>query len=145
MPFGFGIRSDLVQRGRGASARGRLSGRSVDHGTCRPDQCSYIGYMVSYSVRDAKNRLSALLARVRRGARIVITDRGVPVAMLVPPDDAGDRATAAAARLGGLVGAGLVARRRQAPTRALLGAPPVVPSRPVSAVDALLAERADGR
>jgi prevent-host-death family protein len=100
--------------------------------------------MRSYSIRDAKNRLSALLARVRRGARIVITDRGVPVAMLVPPEEAGDRATAAA-RLGGLIRAGLVARRRKPPTRDLVGAPPVVPSRPASAVDALLAERAEGR
>jgi prevent-host-death family protein len=94
--------------------------------------------MVSYSIRDAKNRLSALLARVRRGARIVITDRGVPVAMLVPPEGAGER-------VAGLVRAGLVARRRQAPSRALLGAPPVTPSIPVSAVEALLEERADGR
>ena len=101
--------------------------------------------MRSYSIRDAKNRLSALLARVRRGARIVITDRGVPVAMLVPPEDAGDRATATAARLGGLVRAGLVARRRKPPSRDLIDAPPVVPSSPASAVDALLAERADGR
>lgn len=101
--------------------------------------------MPSYSIRDAKNRLSALLARVRRGARIVITDRGVPVAVLVPPEEAGERVTAATARLAGLVRAGLVARRRQAPSRALLGALPVVPSRPASAVDALLAERADGR
>lgn len=59
--------------------------------------------MASCSIRDAKNRLSALLARVRRGARIVITDRGVPVAMPVPP------------------------------------------SRGASAVDALLAERTEGR
>jgi prevent-host-death family protein len=94
--------------------------------------------MVSYSIRDAKNRLSALLARVRRGARIVITDRGVPVAMLVPPEEAGER-------VAGLVRAGLVARRRQAPSRALLDAPPVAPSAGTSAVDALLAERADGR
>jgi prevent-host-death family protein len=101
--------------------------------------------MRSYSIREAKNRLSALLARVRRGARVVITDRGVPVAMLVPPDEAGDRATAAAARLGALVRAGLVARRRAPPTRALLDAPPIVPSASASAVDALLTERADGR
>ena len=94
--------------------------------------------MTSYSIRDAKNRLSALLARVRRGARIVITDRGVPVAMLVPPE-AADR------RVAGLVRAGLVAQRRQAPSRALLDAPPVTPSRPASAVEALLAERAEGR
>lgn len=101
--------------------------------------------MQSYSIRDAKNRLSALLARVRRGARIVITDRGVPVAVLVPPEDAGQRAAAATARLDGLVRAGLVARRRVAAARSLIAAPPVVPSRPVGAVEALLAERADGR
>jgi prevent-host-death family protein len=94
--------------------------------------------MASYSIRDAKNRLSALLARVRRGARIVITHRGVPVAMLVPPEEAGGRVAA-------LVRAGLVERRRQAPSRALLDAPPVAPSIPASAVEALLAERADGR
>lgn len=101
--------------------------------------------MRSYSIRDAKNRLSALLARVRRGARIVITDRGVPVALLVPPDEAGASATAASARLAGLVRAGLVARRRSAPSRALLSGAPVVPSNSASAVDALLAERTDGR
>jgi prevent-host-death family protein len=101
--------------------------------------------MPSYSIRDAKNRLSALLARVRRGARIVITDRGVPVAVLVPPDEAGTPETAAGARLAGLVRAGVVARRRKALSRALLAARPVVPSKPASAVDALLAERAEGR
>ncbi len=101
--------------------------------------------MQSYSIRDAKNRLSALLAMVRRGARIVITDRGLPVAVLMPPEDAGERAAAATARLDELVRAGLVARRRVAAPRGLIAAPPVVPSRPVSAVDALLADRDDGR
>ncbi len=101
--------------------------------------------MASYSVRDAKNRLSTLLARVRRGARIVITDRGVPVAVLVPPEDAGGADVAGAARLAGLVRAGLVTRRRKAPSRALLAAAPVAPAKPVSAVDTLLAERAEGR
>jgi len=94
--------------------------------------------MASYSIRDAKNRLSALLARVRRGARIVITDRGVPVAMLVAPEEGGER-------VAGLVRAGLVAPRRKTPSRALLGASPVAPSIPASAVEALLKERADGR
>ncbi|MDW7709573.1 MAG: type II toxin-antitoxin system prevent-host-death family antitoxin [Deferrisomatales bacterium] len=35
-------------------------------------------------VREAKAHLSALLGRVRRGEVITITDRGLPVARLVP-------------------------------------------------------------
>jgi prevent-host-death family protein len=37
------------------------------------------------SVSAAKNTLSALLRKVRAGTTITITDRGVPVARLVPP------------------------------------------------------------
>ena len=101
--------------------------------------------MVSYSIREAKNRLSALLARVRRGARIVITDRGVPVALLIPPADAGGAELARTARVDGLVRGGLVARRRKAPSRAMLTAPPIAMSKGTSAVETLLAERAGGR
>jgi prevent-host-death family protein len=36
------------------------------------------------SVREAKTRLSQLLRRVARGEEIVIANRGVPVARLVP-------------------------------------------------------------
>ncbi|MBX9596925.1 MAG: type II toxin-antitoxin system prevent-host-death family antitoxin [Roseomonas sp.] len=39
---------------------------------------------ISVPVFEAKNRLSALLAEVARGAEVVITNRGVPVARLVP-------------------------------------------------------------
>lgn len=35
-------------------------------------------------VREAKNRLSALLKAVRRGQEWIITDRGEPVARLLP-------------------------------------------------------------
>jgi prevent-host-death family protein len=101
--------------------------------------------MASYSVREAKNRLSALLARVRRGARIVITDRGVPVALLVPPAEGAGAELARAARVGSLVRGGLVARRRKAPSAAFLATPPVALSEGASAVEALLAERAGGR
>ncbi len=36
---------------------------------------------------EAKTHLTRLLDRVSRGERIVITRRGTPVAMLVPPQD----------------------------------------------------------
>ena len=38
---------------------------------------------------EAKSRLPVLLDEVRRGARISITKRGIPVAMLVPVSPAG--------------------------------------------------------
>jgi prevent-host-death family protein len=36
------------------------------------------------SASEARNRSSALLAEVARGAEVIITKRGVPVAKLVP-------------------------------------------------------------
>lgn len=41
--------------------------------------------MKSVSISVAKNTLSALLKRVTAGTSITITDRGTPVAQLVPP------------------------------------------------------------
>lgn len=41
--------------------------------------------MRSISVSGAKNKLSELLRAVREGHSVTITDRGVPVARLVPP------------------------------------------------------------
>ena len=43
---------------------------------------------------EAKTHLTKLLDRVSKGERIVITNRGTPVAMLVPPEVA-ERADAA--------------------------------------------------
>ncbi len=42
------------------------------------------------SIREMKNRLSQYLKRVRAGCEVVITDRGKPVARLVPirPEEA---------------------------------------------------------
>ena len=42
--------------------------------------------MTSVGTFEAKTHLSELLERVARGERIVITNRGKPVAMLVPPE-----------------------------------------------------------
>jgi len=48
-----------------------------------PEQCSHGSYIgVNVSIRDLKNELSAFLRRVRRGERVIVTDRGKPVAEL---------------------------------------------------------------
>ena len=47
---------------------------------------------------EAKTHLTRLLERVARGERIVITNRGRPVAMLVPPAVAAERDSAEVGR-----------------------------------------------
>ena len=49
---------------------------------------------------EAKNRLSALLAEVERGVEVTITNRGVPVARLVPATPSFDREKARRAAAG---------------------------------------------
>ncbi len=44
--------------------------------------------MAAVGVRDLKNRLSEYLRRVRSGERLVVTERGKPVAILSPPTEA---------------------------------------------------------
>jgi len=41
--------------------------------------------MKTAGIREARQQLSVLLGEVRKGSEIVITDRGRPVARLVPP------------------------------------------------------------
>lgn len=41
--------------------------------------------MASVGIRELRNRLSEFLNRVRMGERLVITDRGRPVAVISPP------------------------------------------------------------
>lgn len=43
--------------------------------------------MKTVGLRELKNRLSECVREVRNGERIVVTDRGEPVAVLVPSDD----------------------------------------------------------
>jgi|SRR5579885_610355 prevent-host-death family protein len=89
------------------------------------------------SVGQAKNELRALLDRVKAGERILITDRGVPVAALEPVVRRGE----AGGRLERLARAGLL-RRATAPSSDLLEPlPRAVPTEPVSVVDALINER----
>jgi prevent-host-death family protein len=42
--------------------------------------------MLTAGVREARQNLSALLDQVKKGREVVITERGRPVAKLVPPD-----------------------------------------------------------
>jgi prevent-host-death family protein len=94
------------------------------------------------SITDARNRFSALLDRVKAGETVTITDRGRPVAKLVPADSADE--VDWDARLQRLAREGLVrlpqkkvdvdeflARARPKPT--------------ASVVEALLEERREGR
>jgi len=94
------------------------------------------------SISEAKNRLSALIDRVRRGERVVIEDRGVPVARLdpmldLPEDDEG--------RLARLERAGLARRPEGAVPHAVLKTAPPRPSRGARLSRAVLDERAEGR
>jgi prevent-host-death family protein len=47
--------------------------------------------MRTAGVREARQNLSALLDEVKRGREVVITERGRPVARLVPPDPRPDQ------------------------------------------------------
>ena len=44
--------------------------------------------MPKAGIREARQNLSALIEEVKKGREVVITDRGKPVARLVPPSPA---------------------------------------------------------
>ena len=48
--------------------------------------------MKSAGIREARQNLSALLEEVRNGREVILTDRGRPVARIVPPRRASIRA-----------------------------------------------------
>ena len=97
--------------------------------------------MNTATITEAKNRLSALIDRVRSGESILILDRGVPVARLEPvasfPDPTG--------RLRRLERAGLIRVGDAAPPLELLHTPAPTMSPGASSVEALLQERRSGR
>lgn len=43
--------------------------------------------MATVGIRELKNRLSEFLRRVADGERVTVTDRGRPVAVIVPPEE----------------------------------------------------------
>ena len=95
------------------------------------------------SITQAKNWLSALLDRVRHGETVVIEDRGIPVAQLVPV--AGQLAGDDLGRLARLARQGRVRlpHGRPALSRLILTAPPR-PARPVALSQSVRADRDSG-
>jgi prevent-host-death family protein len=93
----------------------------------------------SASVVQLKSGLSEYLRLVKAGHEIVITERGVPVARVLPLDDAERRST----RRVRLTRSGTVRAGRGRLPR-ILQQPPKGPDVGGTVVDALLAERGDG-
>lgn len=99
--------------------------------------------MKKASITEAKNNLSALIDGLKGGGPVLIVDRGRPVARLEPvgsADQVDDEG-----RLARLVRDGVVRPARSAPIRALFTREPPRPKTAVSVVDAVLAERREGR
>jgi prevent-host-death family protein len=97
--------------------------------------------MESESISSAKNRLSALIKLVQGGEAVMITDRGVPVARLVPVRSG----SGVPARVLGLAQQGLARLPEEAPAAGWLDLPwpAVAPGR--SPVDLLLEDRRAAR
>jgi prevent-host-death family protein len=97
--------------------------------------------MLTASISEAKNKLSALLDRVRAGETILILDRGVPVAELGPARELSDDT-----RLARLERAGVIRPpKRRRSSSSLLDEPPPGPPGGTGALKALLEERREGR
>jgi prevent-host-death family protein len=90
------------------------------------------------SVVDLKARLSEHLRLVKSGHELVITERGIPVARVLPLDD-GERRTTRRLRL---TGSGLL-RPGRGKLPAVLKKPPTGPASGAGVLEALLAERGD--
>jgi prevent-host-death family protein len=95
--------------------------------------------MKTVAVADLKARLSEYLKHIKAGEEVVITERGLPVARLVPLAREARRAT----RRDRLAKAGLLRLGRGKVRKALLTPPKGRATR--SVVEALLEERREGR
>jgi prevent-host-death family protein len=99
--------------------------------------------MKKASITDAKNRLSALLEAVKRGETVLIMDRDRPVARIEPVGTTSDEETEGWLRE--LERAGLASRGKVDPAKIRLTGPIPRARRNASIVDALLADREEGR
>jgi prevent-host-death family protein len=93
------------------------------------------------SISTAKNKLSALIKQVQRGEPILITDRGVPVARLVPVQ----LGKGLPPRVIALAQQGLVRLPEREPDASWLDLPRPKLTPGPSIVDLFLEERREGR
>jgi prevent-host-death family protein len=96
--------------------------------------------MKTAAIADLKARLSEYLKRIKAGEEVLITERGLPVARLVPLE----RGTRRATRRDRLARAGLL-RPGRGRARKMLLAPPKGKRPRGSVVEALIEERREGR
>lgn len=93
--------------------------------------------MQKVGAREFKNRMGRYLQEIRRGRSLMITDRGRPVAKLVPPDDdTKPEPPGLTERLRGLEAQGLIRLARRP-----LGKFRAIPSRGKSASQMILEDR----
>ena len=99
--------------------------------------------MKKASITEAKNRLSALIDGLKRGAPVLIVDRGRPVARLEPVTRLGEGEQDG--RLSRLIREGIVRPATKPLTSSLFTSEPPRANGDASAVAALLADRRDSR
>ena len=92
------------------------------------------------TISQTKNQLSALLELVKRGEEILVLDRDVPVARIVPVDAA---STPDEERLLELERRGVIVRSSKGPHKRL--PPPVEVTAGAGILDALLRDRDEAR
>ena len=94
------------------------------------------------SISEAKNRLSALLDRVRQGHSVVIEDRGVPVATLEPM---AGRSVDPDGRIARLERQGVLRRPVAVASRTTLSTRPPRPRKGRKASDIVIDDRREAR
>jgi len=94
------------------------------------------------TITEAKNRLSALLDRVRHGETVLILDRGRPVARLEPATGVSDDPNGRLARLDRR---GVIRRAVAPPPKALIARKFPKGRKAYGVLEALLEERREGR
>ena len=99
--------------------------------------------MKTASISEAKNQLSAYLDLVKRGETVLITDRNVPVARIVPLDPITKGNNEAWFRE--MERKGIIKPPRKRGVAKLLLTPPPKFSKDASVLEALLDERRNGR